>query len=95
MHHSFHAINIGNMAKKGGDPLFLPCTPKGIIHLLKSTGIDIAGKQAAVVGRSDIVGSPVATLLTAEHATVTLCHSKTPDIEAIVCIPLYTPFADN
>ncbi|CAO0795459.1 unnamed protein product [Mucor circinelloides] len=80
----FHAINIGNMAKKGGDPLFLPCTPKGIIHLLKSTGIDIAGKQAAVVGRSDIVGSPVATLLTAEHATVTLCHSKTPDIEAIV-----------
>ncbi|KAF1797278.1 formate--tetrahydrofolate ligase-domain-containing protein [Mucor lusitanicus] len=80
----FHAINIGNMAKKGGEPLFLPCTPKGIIHLLKSTGIDIAGKQAAVVGRSDIVGAPVATLLTAEHATVTLCHSKTPDIEAIV-----------
>ncbi|CEP07759.1 hypothetical protein [Parasitella parasitica] len=80
----FHAINIGNMAKKGGQPLFLPCTPKGIIHLLKSTGITIAGKQAAVVGRSDIVGAPVATLLTSEHATVTLCHSKTPDIEAII-----------
>lgn len=72
------------MAKKGGEPLFLPCTPKGIIHLLKSTGVDIVGKQAAVIGRSDIVGAPVATLLTAEHATVTVCHSRTPDIEAIV-----------
>jgi hypothetical protein len=72
------------MAKKDGEPLFLPCTPKGIIHLLKSTGVEIAGKQAAVVGRSDIVGAPVATLLTAEHATVTLCHSRTPDIENIV-----------
>lgn len=72
------------MAKKNGEPLFLPCTPKGIIHLLKSTGIEISGKQAAVIGRSDIVGSPVATLLTAEHATVTLCHSRTLDIESIV-----------
>ncbi|GAA5804519.1 hypothetical protein HPULCUR_010017 [Helicostylum pulchrum] len=80
----FHAINIGNMAKRTSEPLFLPCTPKGIIHLLKSTGVEIAGKQAAVVGRSDIVGAPVATLLTAEHATVTLCHSKTTDLEKIV-----------
>ncbi|OBZ80673.1 Bifunctional protein FolD 2, partial [Choanephora cucurbitarum] len=79
----FHAVNIGNMAKKNSQPMFLPCTPKGIIHLLKSTGIEIAGKQAAVIGRSDIVGAPVATLLTAEHATVTLCHSKTPDVESI------------
>lgn len=72
------------MAKRTSEPLFLPCTPKGIIHLLKSTGVEIAGKQAAVVGRSDIVGAPVATLLTAEHATVTLCHSKTTDLEKIV-----------
>lgn len=72
------------MAKKASEPLFLPCTPKGIIHLLKSTGVDIAGKQAAVVGRSDIVGAPVSTLLTAENATVTLCHSKTTDLENIV-----------
>lgn len=72
------------MAKKDSDPLFLPCTPKGIIHLLKSTGVPIAGKQAAVIGRSDIVGAPVATLLTAENATVTLCHSRTVDIESIV-----------
>ncbi|KAI7901991.1 formate--tetrahydrofolate ligase-domain-containing protein [Cokeromyces recurvatus] len=80
----FHAVNIGNMAKRNSTPLFLPCTPKGIIHLLKSTGINMVGKKAAVIGRSDIVGSPVATLLTAENATVTLCHSKTDDIEAIV-----------
>ncbi|KAI9487219.1 MAG: formate--tetrahydrofolate ligase-domain-containing protein [Benjaminiella poitrasii] len=80
----FHAVNIGNMAKRNTNPLFLPCTPKGIIHLLKSTGIDITGKQAAVIGRSDIVGSPVATLLTAENATVSLCHSKTTNIKEIV-----------
>ncbi|KAG0182145.1 tetrahydrofolate synthase [Apophysomyces sp. BC1034] len=80
----FHAINIGNMAKKSGEPLFLPCTPKGIIELLKSTGIDISGKQAVVLGRSDIVGAPVASLLTAENATVTLCHSRTSGLENIV-----------
>ncbi|KAI8973692.1 formate--tetrahydrofolate ligase-domain-containing protein [Mycotypha africana] len=80
----FHAVNIGNMAKRQGEPLFLPCTPKGIIHLLKSTGVELAGKQAAVIGRSDIVGSPVATLLTSENATVTLCHSRTPKVEEIV-----------
>ncbi|KAF7725240.1 tetrahydrofolate synthase [Apophysomyces ossiformis] len=80
----FHAINIGNMAKKSGEPLFLPCTPKGIIELLKSTGVEISGKQAVVLGRSDIVGSPVASLLTSENATVTLCHSRTVGLEDIV-----------
>lgn len=64
--------------------MFIPCTPKGIIHLIKTTGIDISGKRAVVIGRGDIVGSPVAALLTAEDATVTLCHSKTKDIERIV-----------
>ncbi|KAI8367593.1 formate--tetrahydrofolate ligase-domain-containing protein [Radiomyces spectabilis] len=80
----FHAVNIGNMAKKAAVPLFLPCTPKGAIALLKSTGIDISGKNAVVVGRSDIVGAPVATLLTAENATVTVCHSRTKDIAAVI-----------
>lgn len=56
---SFHAVNIGNLSKKSGEPLFLPCTPKGIITLLKSTGVDINGKNAVVVGRSDIVVSVV------------------------------------
>ncbi|KAG1468878.1 hypothetical protein G6F56_003583 [Rhizopus delemar] len=78
----FHAFNIGNMTKKDSTPLFLPCTPKGIIHLLKSTGTTISGKRAVVIGRSDIVGTPVATLLTAENATVTVCHSRTENIEA-------------
>ncbi|KAK4517891.1 Histone acetyltransferase [Mucor velutinosus] len=80
----FHAFNIGNMAKKATTPLFLPCTPKGVIHLLHSTGIAIAGKRAVVVGRSDIVGTPVASLLTAEHATVTICHSRTKNIESFI-----------
>ncbi|KAG0171919.1 tetrahydrofolate synthase [Apophysomyces sp. BC1034] len=80
----FHAVNIGNMTKKATQPLFLPCTPKGVIELIKSTGTVISGATAVVVGRSDIVGSPVATLLTAENATVTVCHSRTRNIEAIV-----------
>ncbi|GAN00692.1 FTHFS-domain-containing protein [Mucor ambiguus] len=80
----FHAFNIGNMVKKATTPLFLPCTPKGVIHLLRSTGVDIAGKRAVVVGRSDIVGTPVASLLTAEHATVTICHSRTKNIESFI-----------
>ncbi|KAF7725149.1 tetrahydrofolate synthase [Apophysomyces ossiformis] len=76
----FHAVNIGNMSKKAAEPLFLPCTPKGVIELIKST----VGATAVVVGRSDIVGSPVATLLTAENATVTICHSRTKNIESII-----------
>ncbi|KAG0768105.1 hypothetical protein G6F57_003813 [Rhizopus arrhizus] len=80
----FHAFNIGNMTKRASTPLFLPCTPKGVIHLLKSAGTTIAGKRAVVIGRSDIVGTPVAALLTAENATVTVCHSKTENIEAHV-----------
>ncbi|KAI7871194.1 formate--tetrahydrofolate ligase-domain-containing protein [Spinellus fusiger] len=80
----FHAVNIGYMTKKNAEPLFLPCTPKGIVALLKSTGIELEGKHAVVLGRSDIVGAPVATLLTAENATVTLCHSKTIGLENIV-----------
>ncbi|KAI8065892.1 formate--tetrahydrofolate ligase-domain-containing protein [Gongronella butleri] len=80
----FHAVNIGNLSKRSSEPLFAPCTPQGIITLLKSTGIDLNGKSAVVLGRSDIVGSPVAAMLTAQNATVTICHSKTRNIEDIV-----------
>ena len=58
------------------------CTPKGCMHLIRSTGIDLAGKKACVVGRSDIVGRPISYLLTRAHATVTLCHTRTVDLEA-------------
>lgn len=77
----FHPVNVGNlMIGKGG---FLPCTPAGVIEILKRMNVDIAGKHAVVVGRSNIVGKPMAMLLLREHATVTICHSKTPDMENI------------
>ncbi|CAG8507321.1 2821_t:CDS:10, partial [Scutellospora calospora] len=80
----FHAYNIGRLAKRNCDPLFLPCTPKGIIELLDQTEINISSKHAVVVGRSDIVGFPVFTLLTKRNSTVTLCHSKTANLPEIV-----------
>lgn len=78
----FGAENIGELAKKGGKPLFTPCTPQGVMVLLKEAGIDLKGKNAVVVGRSDIVGAPVSYLLRNADATVTICHSKTSDLEA-------------
>lgn len=80
----FGVSNIGELAKRGGRPLFTPCTPKGVMVLLESTGVDIKGKNAVVVGRSDIVGSPVSYLLKNADATVTVCHSKTKDLREIV-----------
>lgn len=80
----FGAINIGELAKRGGHPLFVPCTPLAVMELLKASGVDPAGKEAVVLGRSDIVGSPVSYLLKNADATVTVCHSKTPDIPRIV-----------
>lgn len=80
----FGAINIGELAKRGGRPLFTPCTPLAVMELLKASGVDPAGKEAVVLGRSDIVGSPVSYLLKNADATVTVCHSKTPDIARIV-----------
>ncbi|KAJ9156564.1 Formate-tetrahydrofolate ligase [Pleurostoma richardsiae] len=76
----FGTKNIGELAKRGGHPLFVPCTPKGVMVLLEETGVNLEGKDAVVVGRSDIVGSPVSHLLRHAHATVTVCHSKTPDL---------------
>lgn len=80
----FGTKNIGELAKRGGHPFFIPCTPKGVMFLLKESGIDLKGKNAVVVGRSDIVGSPVSYLLRNADATVTVCHSKTVGLQDFV-----------
>jgi len=77
----FHPCNVGNLAT--GRPGPRSCTPAGIIELLKRYRIPIAGKRAVVVGRSDIVGKPMSLMLLHENATVTICHSKTPDLPAV------------
>ncbi len=77
----FHPVNVGRLV--GGDPVFIPCTPKGVIQMIDSTGQDIAGKRAVVIGRSNIVGKPVAMLLLHRHATVTICHSRTKDLPSV------------
>jgi methylenetetrahydrofolate dehydrogenase (NADP+) / methenyltetrahydrofolate cyclohydrolase / formyltetrahydrofolate synthetase len=77
----FGANNIGELAKRGGRPLFTPCTPKGVMVLLQESGVNLKGKNAVVLGRSDIVGSPVSYLLKNADATVTVCHSKTEGLE--------------
>lgn len=76
----FTSVNVGLLQM--GRPAFAPCTPSGVIRLIESTGIEIAGKSAVVVGRSDIVGKPMAALLLHRNATVTICHSRTPDVGA-------------
>ncbi|MFI8714892.1 bifunctional methylenetetrahydrofolate dehydrogenase/methenyltetrahydrofolate cyclohydrolase FolD [Brevibacillus brevis] len=75
----FHPISIGNMVL--GNDTMLPCTPHGIIELIKRTGTQMAGKHAVVIGRSNIVGKPVSLLLQQENATVTMCHSRTQNLE--------------
>lgn len=77
----FHPMNVAALWQKR--PGVRPCTPKGIIKLMKNKGIDIAGKRAVVIGRGDIVGLPLSKLLLDENATVTICHSYTSDIERI------------
>lgn len=76
----FHPLNVGKMAI--GTPEFVPCTPKGVMRLLLEYGISVAGENCVVLGRSNIVGKPMAQLLTAADGTVTLCHSKTENLEA-------------
>jgi methylenetetrahydrofolate dehydrogenase (NADP+)/methenyltetrahydrofolate cyclohydrolase len=75
----FHPVNAGRL--QAGRPALAPCTPAGVIEILKRSGIPIAGRHAVVLGRSDIVGKPAAMLLLNENATVTICHSKTRDLE--------------
>ncbi len=77
----FHPTNVGLLAM--GRPRFVPCTPAGIIELLEQNEIEIAGAGACVVGRSQIVGRPVASLLLQRHATVTICHSRTHDLPSV------------
>lgn len=77
----FHAVNAGRLLL--GEPCLAACTPSGIIELIKSTGVPIAGKRAVVVGRSNIVGKPIAMLLLQNDATVTVCHSKTADLAEV------------
>jgi len=77
----FHPVNAGRLL--AGRSALVPCTPAGVIEILKRSGIPIAGRHAVVVGRSDIVGKPVAMLLLHENATVTICHSKTRDLGEI------------
>ncbi len=73
-----HPCNLGSLL--AGHPRFVPCTPAGVMEMLKSTGLDLRGKEAVVVGRSNIVGKPMALLLLQAGATVTLCHSQTKDL---------------
>jgi methylenetetrahydrofolate dehydrogenase (NADP+) / methenyltetrahydrofolate cyclohydrolase len=77
----FHPVNAGRL--QAGRPALAPCTPAGIIEILKRSGLPIAGQHAVIVGRSDIVGKPAAMLLLHENATVTICHSKTRDLGAV------------
>ncbi|KAK9368208.1 formate--tetrahydrofolate ligase-domain-containing protein [Lipomyces kononenkoae] len=77
----FGPLNVGELAKRGGSPLFIPCTPKGVMVLLESAGVELSGKNAVVLGRSDIVGSPVSYLLRNADATVTVCHSRTKGLQ--------------
>jgi 5,10-methylene-tetrahydrofolate dehydrogenase/methenyl tetrahydrofolate cyclohydrolase len=80
----FHPLNIGRLAQKGRDPLFIPCTPAGVIYLIDQVGVPLEGVNAVVLGRSNIVGMPVALLLVRRNATVTICHSRTIDLPGVV-----------
>ena len=77
----FHPYNFGRLVE--GSPIFEACTPKGVIKMIESTGLSIEGKRAVVLGRSNIVGKPLALMLLHRNATVTICHSKTKDLPAV------------
>lgn len=80
----FHPLNIGRLAQKGREPLFVPCTPAGVMEMLKRTLPTLEGANAVVLGRSNIVGMPVALLLVRANATVTICHSRSKDLPSII-----------
>lgn len=79
----FHPMNIGRLAQKGRDPLFVPCTPAGVMYMLETLGTKLEGCNAVVLGRSNIVGMPVALLLVRANATVTICHSRTKNLPEV------------
>lgn len=78
---AFHPVNVGKIMI--GDYDFLPCTPAGVMELIKESGIDVCGKECVVVGRSNIVGKPMSMLLLHQHGTVTICHSRTKDLKEV------------
>lgn len=80
----FHPENIGLLSSRIGEPFFVPCTPAGVLRLIESTGFNLAGSNVVVLGRSDIVGTPVCAILRKKDATVTQCHSRTKNLEGIV-----------
>ena len=80
----FHPLNIGRLAQKGRTPRFVPCTPDGVMYLLRKNRPTLEGVEAVVLGRSNIVGMPVALLLVEANATVTICHSRTKDLPEVV-----------
>lgn len=80
----FSPLNIGRLAQKGREPLFVPCTPYGCIYLLEKSGVTLEGANAVVLGRSNIVGMPAALLLIGRNATVTVCHSRTKNLPDVV-----------
>lgn len=77
----FHPVNVGRLST--GQKCFLPCTPAGVMEMLRAYGVDPEGKECVVIGRSNIVGKPMAMLLLAANGTVTVCHSRTPDLPAV------------
>lgn len=77
----FHPVNVGNLMI--GKPSFLPCTPAGVMELIRESGIEVTGRECVVVGRSNIVGKPQAMLLLSMHGTVTICHSRTRNLEEV------------
>lgn len=77
-----HPLNIGLLAMKGREPLYIPATPAGIMVILRDIGVELSGANAVVIGRSNIVGMPIALLLMEANATVTMCHSRTKDLQA-------------
>jgi len=80
----FSPINIGRLAQKGREPLFVPCTPNGCLYLLDKAGVQIEGANAVVLGRSNIVGMPASLLLVSRNATVTICHSRTKNLPDVI-----------
>jgi len=80
----FHPLNIGALTMKGRDPSFVPCTPQACLEILDRRGVELDGKHVVVLGRSNIVGTPVAMLCLHRNATVTICHSRTKDLPAVV-----------
>src|SRR6185295_17293075 len=77
----FHPANVGRLVQKR--PRFVPCTPAGVMELLKRNGVELSGRRAVVLGRSEIVGKPMALLLMHADATVTICHSRTRDLPSV------------